>query len=511
MLVGAGLFEGLASLPAVAANVAALRGLFTSEKVWGLPKEHCVVVRDPHVAREVSQTVRQAAREAVDTLIFYYAGHGLIDPVTGELHLALRNSHAQEVYDTAVPYEWIKRPLAASRAKRRIVLLDCCYSGRMLGAMSDGLGLAEIDRTYLLAAAAENAIALAPPGELYTAFTGELVALLQSGVPGAGDLLALNDIYEAMRSSLHAAGRPEPHCRDRNSLGAVPLIPNRAYRTLTPCTTAVVAGPADAPIRRIIADMSRELRTPLTSVSAVTGYLEEEADYIDPMLAPAVHLVISETRRLNDLVETMLELAEFDAGTAQLIAEDVEITKQIEACVNTRGWLDAVTLDTRRPIHARLDPRRLDLILANLIGNALIHGGSSVTVTADSRDAPDAEDGNAHPSPPLEFTIKVTDSGRGIPENALPFVFDRFFKASSSRPRSARSGLGLSIAQENAHLMGGGIQAANRAEGGTEFILQLPHGNPKGLAGRAVRLSGEAPVLSESPESGNRKIPPLPE
>ncbi|MBC3987899.1 HAMP domain-containing histidine kinase [Streptomyces sp. AC563] len=216
----------------------------------------------------------------------------------------------------------------------------------------------------------------------------------------------------------------------------------------------------EASSRRFVADMSHELRTPLTAITAVTEVLEEEADSLDPMIAPAVQLVVSETRRLNDLVENLMEVTRFDAGTARLVLDGVDVADQVTACIDARAWLDAVELDAERGIVARLDPRRLDVILANLIGNALKHGGSPVRVSV--RPAAD------------ELLIEVRDHGPGIPEEVLPHVFDRFYKASASRPRSEGSGLGLSIALENAHIHGGEITAANSPEGGAIFTLRLP-------------------------------------
>ncbi|WP_256093783.1 MULTISPECIES: ATP-binding protein [unclassified Streptomyces] len=212
--------------------------------------------------------------------------------------------------------------------------------------------------------------------------------------------------------------------------------------------------------RRFVADMSHELRTPLTAITAVTEVLEEEIDTLDPMIEPAVRLVVSETRRLNTLVENLMEVTRFDAGTARLVCDDVDIADQITACIDARAWLDAVELDAERGIMARVDPRRLDVILANLIGNALKHGGSPVRVSVRVEG----------PS----LVIRVRDHGPGIPEDVLPHVFDRFYKASASRPRSEGSGLGLSIAQANAHIHGGGITAANSPEGGAVFTLRLP-------------------------------------
>ncbi|MFI8994752.1 sensor histidine kinase [Streptomyces sp. NPDC053542] len=216
----------------------------------------------------------------------------------------------------------------------------------------------------------------------------------------------------------------------------------------------------EASSRRFVADMSHELRTPLTAITAVTEVLEDEADALDPMIAPAVQLVVSETRRLNDLVENLMEVTRFDAGTARLVLDDVDVADQVTACIDARAWLDAVELDAERGIMARLDPRRLDVILANLIGNALKHGGSPVRVSVRTEGE--------------WLLVRVRDHGPGIPEEVLPHVFDRFYKASASRPRSEGSGLGLSIALENAHIHGGEITAANSEEGGAVFSLRLP-------------------------------------
>ncbi|MFG2683800.1 ATP-binding protein [Streptomyces sp. NPDC048392] len=247
--------------------------------------------------------------------------------------------------------------------------------------------------------------------------------------------------------------------------------------------------------RRFVADMSHELRTPLTAITAVTEVLEDELEFegesggFDPMIEPAVRLVVSETRRLNDLVENLMEVTRFDAGTARLVLDDVDVADQITACIDARAWLDAVDLDAERGIHARLDPRRLDVILANLIGNALKHGGSPVRVSVARADD--------------EIVIRVRDHGPGIPEDVLPHVFDRFYKASASRPRSEGSGLGLSIAMENAHIHGGGITAENSPEGGAVFTLRLPQ-DPSPPADEDAEDAGTAEDPAGGPGNGSR-------
>src|SRR5262245_62181875 len=112
-----------------------------------------------------------------------------------------------------------------------------------------------------------------------------------------------------------------------------------------------------------------------------------------------------------------------------------------------------------------LDRRRFDVIIANLVGNALRHGGPPVTVTARAEPCGRGEG---------RLVLEVRDHGPGLPEAAIPHLFDRFFKADTARARSEGSGLGLAIAWENAQLHGGHIQAGNHPGGGAVFTLSLP-------------------------------------
>ena len=114
-------------------------------------------------------------------------------------------------------------------------------------------------------------------------------------------------------------------------------------------------------------------------------------------------------------------------------------------------------------LQVTVDRRRFDVILANLVGNAIRYGEPPVQLLAWA-------------NPGLgELRITVADHGPGITDDALPHIFERFYKAESARTRSGGSGLGLAIALENARLHGGDLVAANRADGtGAVFTLALP-------------------------------------
>jgi peptide/nickel transport system substrate-binding protein len=155
VLIGTSRYDTLAGLPSVEENLMALAEALCAGRVWGLPEQHVAIVADPSVPADMLDPVVRAADEATDTMVLYYAGHGLIDP-RGELHLALVGSDPQRSY-TAVRYDHIRDALLASRAARRIVILDCCYSGRALGMMADPVSAA-VDE-----AAAEGRTPHSPP------------------------------------------------------------------------------------------------------------------------------------------------------------------------------------------------------------------------------------------------------------------------------------------------------------------------------------------------------------
>ncbi|MFC0862003.1 sensor histidine kinase [Sphaerimonospora cavernae] len=211
--------------------------------------------------------------------------------------------------------------------------------------------------------------------------------------------------------------------------------------------------------RRFVADVSHELRTPLTAMTAVTGMLAEDADDLPDDVGEAVRIIIRETNRLRVMVEHLIEISRFDAGAAVLRRETVNVGDTLADCLEVRGWTDRVQLTVPAGLAFSLDARRFDVIVANLAGNALRHGAPPVLVNARLVRST------------LEITIR--DHGAGIPEEALPHVFDRFFKAGAGRSRSDGSGLGLAIAKANTELHDGTI-TVERCDPGTRFTVRIP-------------------------------------
>ncbi|MFI6510924.1 ATP-binding protein [Streptosporangium sp. NPDC050855] len=221
----------------------------------------------------------------------------------------------------------------------------------------------------------------------------------------------------------------------------------------------------EADARRFVADVSHELRTPLAALTAVADVLDEEAAGLPEPAGRAARLVSQETLNLTALVNDLIEISRFDSGVAALVPNEVDVAELVRSTLRVRGWSERVQAELPPAVTARLDPRRVDVILANLVGNALRHGEPPVSVRLSAD--------------PHRIVLEVRDHGPGLDEAVLPHVFDRFYKASAARARSEGSGLGLAIARENARLHRGDLTVANAPDGGAVFTLRLPRRAPE--------------------------------
>jgi signal transduction histidine kinase len=241
---------------------------------------------------------------------------------------------------------------------------------------------------------------------------------------------------------------------------------------------------AQARERRFTADVAHELRTPLTALVGEASLLAEHLNSIPPESRRPAELLIADVGRLRRLVEDLMEISRFDAGRESVQAETVDLGSLAAAAVRARGWEERVRLDAEEVL-VTSDPRRLERIVSNLVGNALEHGGRGVAIRV-GRDGVGA-------------FVEVVDQGSGILPEHLPHLFERFYKADASRSGRG-TGLGLAIAQENARLLGGQIEVWSELGEGTRFTLRLDALVP---VSEPLR-SGDAGV-SEGDEDGARQ------
>jgi signal transduction histidine kinase len=222
--------------------------------------------------------------------------------------------------------------------------------------------------------------------------------------------------------------------------------------------------------RDLVANVSHELKTP---ISALRAHLENLLDGVEEPNRDTLQVMLEQSERLTRLVEELLDLSRLESGGVTLEMEPVrleplvrQVAREIQVArgpaVAFRNEVDPGLL----PVSA--DRERLHQVLFNLLDNAFrfTPAGGTVTVSA------------ARVNGSCEVT--VDDTGPGIPEEHLPFVFERFYRVDSSRSRGdGGTGIGLTIARTVVEAHGGRIWAERRPEGGSRFRFVLPVEGPK--------------------------------
>lgn len=222
--------------------------------------------------------------------------------------------------------------------------------------------------------------------------------------------------------------------------------------------------------RTMTADIAHELRNPLAVQRA---HLEALIDGVHPLTVENLQIVLEQTQLLSRLVEDLRTLALAESGHLTLEKTPVQVVEFIHRLGETfraqaaerqiQLELPAASDPKAEQLQVMGDPLRLEQILGNLFSNALRYTPAGGSVEIGVEDLGD------------QVKVSVRDSGPGIPEADLPYIFERFYRADRSRSRSeGGSGLGLAIARNLAIAHGGWLEAANAPQGGAIFTLTLP-------------------------------------
>jgi heavy metal sensor kinase len=237
--------------------------------------------------------------------------------------------------------------------------------------------------------------------------------------------------------------------------------------------------------RRLVADASHELRSPLTAMRAELDVAIRE-EQRSPSERAALRSVREDVDRMSRVTDNLLTLARADTGHLELLRGDIDLDDVVQAAVDPLLALAAakgvgVTV-TGDPAHVSADPHRMHQAVTNLVENAIKYtpSGGAVQVSTWQRDG--------------EAGVTVSDNGIGIPAQARDHVFDRFFRVDRSRSReSGGSGLGLAICYEIAAAHRGRVWVESEEGAGSAFSIALPrvpgHGAPGPEPARLHRLS----------------------
>jgi two-component system sensor histidine kinase MtrB len=219
---------------------------------------------------------------------------------------------------------------------------------------------------------------------------------------------------------------------------------------------------------RFASDVSHELRSPLTTLTASVGILEARRDELPERAQAALDLLSADVRRFSSMVEDLLEISRFDAGAAHLLLETARISElvvQAVAASGNRGVPITVSADAAASTVA-IDKRRLVAVVSNLLSNAERHGGGATLVDVEL-----AEGGWVR--------IAVEDAGAGVPVEDRDRVFERFARGADAAGRRGSGegvGLGLALVREHVNLHGGRTWVEDRRGGdtGARFVIELP-------------------------------------
>ncbi|MCP8968719.1 ATP-binding protein [Ectobacillus ponti] len=219
-----------------------------------------------------------------------------------------------------------------------------------------------------------------------------------------------------------------------------------------------------------IANVSHELRTPMVMLQGYSEAILDDLVTTKEEVHEFVQIIYDESVRLGRLVNELLDLARMESGHVELHQTEVELGPFVDKIIRK---FQGITKEKEIRLYAQFgstaevytfDPDRLEQVLTNLIDNGVRHteAGGSVTLAVDSRSG--------------GLVFEVQDSGIGIPEEDIPFVFERFYKGDKARTRNSTSGtgLGLAIAKNIVQSHGGRISVSSVPGKGTTFSVFLP-------------------------------------
>ena len=215
---------------------------------------------------------------------------------------------------------------------------------------------------------------------------------------------------------------------------------------------------------RFASDVSHELRSPITALTAGIEVLDARRAELPERSQQALDVVVNQVRRFDQLVLDLLELSRLDAGSSDLHREELLLSNLVGRVARRYGFSEVpieVGPGADHPIE--VDKRRLERIVANLLDNAKQHGAGPVRIAIERGD-----DGGR-----VVLKLAVEDVGPGVAMSERTRIFERFARGTAARQRIG-TGLGLALVAEHAQAHGGNAWVEDRPGGGARFVVSFP-------------------------------------
>jgi PAS domain S-box-containing protein len=225
-----------------------------------------------------------------------------------------------------------------------------------------------------------------------------------------------------------------------------------------------------------VSDLSHELRTPLTTIQSAVGLLERARDRLDPLEHRALELADQELKRIRGMVEELMTLAQMDSWKYQLEVGPANMTTIIQTAIESveakaQRFGIKIYFDDAGEHRCVCDVQKLYQVFLNLLDNAIKYSDSGARVDVEIE-----EDDST-------LTVRIRDTGVGIPKEELSQLFERFYRVDKDRSRATGgSGLGLAISRQIVEMHGGSISVESEVDVGSVFEVRLP----KALLSRSV-------------------------
>ncbi len=218
---------------------------------------------------------------------------------------------------------------------------------------------------------------------------------------------------------------------------------------------------------RFAADVSHDLRGSVAALASAVAVVERRRHELPDGVVHAVEALDEHVRSFNQLVLDLLEISRFDAGAAQLQLGEVHLERLARDVLQDRGRGEVpIRVLDHVPAGARVDPRRLHQVIANLVDNAERYGEGvvAIEINGDHQTA----------------RVAIDDAGPGVPEGERAAIFERFARGTAAGAPGAPkgTGLGLALVAEHVGLHGGRVWVEDRPGGGARFVVQLPRMQP---------------------------------